>query len=68
MATADVIVDARTGIILRPVNQLEDTMGLKNIVNLTYSLSMQYELLWIILYSTPTDRLVLDSLRQNIER
>ena len=68
VATADVIVDARTGIILRPVNQLEDTMGLKNIVNLTYSLSTQYELLWIILYSTPTDRLVLDSLKQNIER
>lgn len=59
IATADVIVDARTGIILRPVSQLEDTLGLKNIVNLTYSLSTQYELLWIILYSTPTDRLVL---------
>lgn len=56
IATADVIVDARTGIILRPVSQLEETSGLKDIVNLTYSLSAQYELLWIILYSIPTDR------------
>jgi len=58
MATADVIVDTKTGIILRPVSQLEETSGLKDIVNLTYTLSTQYELLWIILYSTSTERLI----------
>ena len=58
ISTADVIVDAKTGIILRPVSQLEETSGLKDIVNLTYTLSTQYEFLWIILYSTPMDRLV----------
>lgn len=58
ISTADVIVDAKTGIVLRPVSQLEETSGLKDIVNLTYTLSAQYEFLWIILYSTPMDRLV----------
>ena len=60
IATADVIIDAKTGIILRPINQLEEISGLKDIINLTYALSMQYDLLWIILYSTPLDRLVLN--------
>ena len=55
-ASADVIVDTKTGIILRPVSQLQETSGLKDIVNLTYTLSTQYELLWIILYSTSIDR------------
>ena len=59
ISTADVIVDAKTGIILRPVSQLEETSGLKEIVNLTYTLSLQYECLWILLYSTPMDRSVL---------
>ena len=58
ISTADVIVDAKTGIILRPVGQLEEASGLKEIVNITYTLSVQYEFFWIVLYSTPMDRSV----------
>ena len=56
IATADVIVDARTGILLRHISQLEEPSGLKEIVNLIHTLCKQYELLWIILYSTSDER------------
>jgi len=55
LATADVIVDTRTGILIRHISQLEESSGLKEMVNLIYSLCKQYELLWILLYCTTDD-------------
>ncbi|XP_065905236.1 uncharacterized protein [Dysidea avara] len=55
IATADVIIDTRSGILLRHISELEESSGLKEIVNLIYILCKQYELLWIILYCTSDD-------------
>eukprot|EP00731_Ephydatia_muelleri_P018742 Em0011g782a len=49
-AYADIIVDEQTGILLRPLSLLSTDLGLRMLVNTTTSLSLQYTVLWTILY------------------
>eukprot|EP00731_Ephydatia_muelleri_P023694 Em0015g1277a len=53
-AYADIIVDERTGILLRPLPLLSTDLGLRMMVNATTSLSLQYTVLWVILYCQET--------------
>lgn len=49
-------MDERTGILLRPLPLLSTDLGLRMMVNATTSLSLQYTVLWVILYCQETSR------------
>lgn len=55
-AYADIIVDEQTGILLRPLSLLSTDLGLRMLVNTTTSLSLQYTVLWTILYCQEANR------------
>lgn len=55
---ADVILDERCGILLHPLDQLTSPEGFKMVTTRVTTLSLQYERLWILLYTSESGRLL----------
>ena len=54
---ADVILDEHCGILLHPLDQLTSPEGFKMVTTRVTTLSLQYERLWILLYTSESGRL-----------